>query len=257
MPVYGVDYTTAGGVSPAITDTANGTLGKDDFLQLLVAQLQAQNPLKPMDSTEFTAQLAQFSSLEQLQNIDANLSNLKTEQSAMNNTMAVEFVGKNVTASGNTLSLTDGYSDDIHFELHSDAVTTHVNIYDQSGSLVKSIEAGNMTAGMHDLTWNGVDNRGSRASDGVYSYEVLAVDAFDQMVSTSTFISGIVTAVSFRGDSPILMTGEREIPFENVIEVNQPIEINEGEDTAEEGSEGLSVFSNISKRVSRLFTEPK
>ena len=80
------------------------TLGKDDFLKLFVAQLENQDPLSPMESTEFTAQLAQFSSLEQLTNANQNLEYLLMYQSSMNNAEAVNFIGNTVKASGNSIS---------------------------------------------------------------------------------------------------------------------------------------------------------
>ncbi len=78
--------------SSETTRPTTDVLGKDDFLQLLVAQLQHQDPLKPMDSTEFTAQLAQFSSLEQLYNVNDNLGELGTNQLTMNNTQTKAII---------------------------------------------------------------------------------------------------------------------------------------------------------------------
>lgn len=98
-----MDITTTGAVtatavtSPALTAASTGkALGKDEFLKLFVNQLKYQDPLKPMDSSEFTAQLAQFSSLEQLFNINSGLQNLLSFQSSLNNGMVTGFIGKNV-----------------------------------------------------------------------------------------------------------------------------------------------------------------
>ena len=97
------------------------TLGKDDFLKLFVAQLQNQDPLSPMESTEFTSQLAQFSSLEQLTNMNQNLDYLLMYQASMNNAEAINFIGSTVKASGNSISVKDGESDQIQFDLAADA----------------------------------------------------------------------------------------------------------------------------------------
>ena len=86
------------------------TLGKDDFLKLFVAQLQNQDPLSPMESTEFTSQLAQFSSLEQLTNVNQNLDYLLMYQSSMNNAEAINFIGSTVKASGSSIGVKDGES---------------------------------------------------------------------------------------------------------------------------------------------------
>jgi flagellar basal-body rod modification protein FlgD len=81
----------------AITDV----LSKDDFLKLFVTQLRYQNPLDPMNNTEFTSQLAQFSSLEQLQNMNTQMNNLLLSQNSLQNTMISNLIGKQVKISGN------------------------------------------------------------------------------------------------------------------------------------------------------------
>lgn len=75
-------------------NTAVKTLGRDDFLKLFVNQLKYQNPLKPLESTEFTAQLAQFSSLEQLFNVNNGIQSLLAYQNSINNGMSVGFIGR-------------------------------------------------------------------------------------------------------------------------------------------------------------------
>ena len=107
---------TSSSTQPA---TASSTLGKDDFLRLLVAQLKNQDPLNPMDNSQFVAQTAQFSSLEQLQNMNATLAqnsewNMLLSQT-INNTMATSLIGKWVTAESSTIALRDGSVPDITF----------------------------------------------------------------------------------------------------------------------------------------------
>ncbi|MEN8751434.1 MAG: flagellar hook capping FlgD N-terminal domain-containing protein, partial [Desulfobacterales bacterium] len=95
------------GVSSTANTVSSDTtiMGKDDFLNLLVAQLQHQDPLNPLDSTDFTAQLAQFTSLEQLNNVNTNLESLQSYQAAIKNAQAVDLIGKTVEAPGNTVVL--------------------------------------------------------------------------------------------------------------------------------------------------------
>jgi flagellar basal-body rod modification protein FlgD len=98
-------YTTA---SSTAAPAAKKELGKEDFLQLFTAQLRAQNPLKPMDSTEFTSQMAQFSSLEQLTNINTNLNNLLLFQNSLQNVSATNMIGKRVTLANNEVHAVAG-----------------------------------------------------------------------------------------------------------------------------------------------------
>jgi len=119
MSIIGLEPVTVD--SSTFQTSEDNTLGKDDFLNLLITQLQNQDPLSPMDSTEFSAQLAQFSSLEQLSNVNENLETLLLYQGSLNNSQAVSFIGKTITASGDSVLITDGIPDNIHFELAGDA----------------------------------------------------------------------------------------------------------------------------------------
>jgi flagellar basal-body rod modification protein FlgD len=205
-----------------VTETKkNDVLGKDDFLRLLVTQLQYQDPLNPADSAQFTAQLAQFSSLEQLGNINDNIGGLQLSQTALNNSQAVNFIGKTVTSSGNSIHLTDGVSDDLQFELGADAKAVFMSIYDAAGNYVKTIGSGALSAGEQTLKWDGADQAGNRVSDGAYTFEVAAVDADGNMVNTKTFTSGMVTGVTFKNGSLCLLAGNKEIPVDTVIQITE------------------------------------
>ena len=114
----GIDNIINQGVTPKTTTTK--TLGKDDFMKLLLAQLKNQDPLKPLDGTDFAAQLAQFSSLEQLSNMNTELKNLSVNQMTMNYAQSVNLIGKNVvTNSGNSLTV-NGSSTDLNYILAKD-----------------------------------------------------------------------------------------------------------------------------------------
>ena len=98
MTVVGLDQ--VGSRAAQTTESQKSVMGKDDFLQLLVTQLQNQDPLNPADATEFTAQLATFSSLEQLQNINTTLGDVSTSQTVLTNSQAVDYIGKQIQAIG-------------------------------------------------------------------------------------------------------------------------------------------------------------
>src|SRR5512143_1369392 len=107
MAVDSISAATGTSASSTIA-AASKAMGKDAFLKLLITQLQHQDPLNPADSTEFTSQLAQFSSLEQLSNVNDNLTTLKLYQASINNAQAVSFIGKDIVAKGKTLQVTSG-----------------------------------------------------------------------------------------------------------------------------------------------------
>ncbi|MBR9980586.1 MAG: hypothetical protein KFF50_06135 [Desulfatitalea sp.] len=194
-------------------------MGKDDFLHLLVAQLKSQDPLNPMDGTEFTAQLAQFSSLEQLQNINGALGTLASSQAVLTNSQAVAYIGKNITAVGDSFQVQDGQSPELHFSLDHNAFGLYARIYDSHGNFIRQVEGGHTAAGDNRLTWDGYDYLGGRAPDGDYYFEVSAIDEQGNSVQATTFASGLVTAVQFKNGQSYLQCGSREIPMGNVVSV--------------------------------------
>lgn len=217
---------------PSLETTQPNTdvMGKDDFLQLLVAQLQNQDPLKPMESTEFTAQLAQFSSLEQLYNVNENLDDLGSNQLAMNNAQTISMIGKSAWAEGNIIQKSEVLPTEIYFGLDGDAMEAVVNIYDAQGNFVKTISAGTMEAGDRSVVWDGTDHEGRLVSDGFYQFEVLAGDAEGKAITANTFIVGDVTGVTFDDNGVAhLLINDMSIPMSSVVHVAETENITETE----------------------------
>jgi flagellar basal-body rod modification protein FlgD len=211
---------TTGSTELAVSESS--VLGKEDFLNLLITQLQNQDPLNPTDSTEFTAQLAQFSSLEQLSNVNDNLEQLQNFQASTNNSQAVLLLGKVITANGNFLQLTDCEPIGCDFSLDRDAAAVVVNIYDNTGEFVKAFDSENLSAGRHTLVWDGTDRNGNPAKDGIYSFEILAADANGQDVNVTTFFTGTIDTVTFENNTPFLTSGGQKIALGDVIQVAAP-----------------------------------
>ncbi len=194
-------------------------VGKEDFLKLLVTQLQYQDPLNPAESTEFTAQLAQFSALEQMTNVNENLEYIQLYQASINNAQAVDFIGKTVKTSGDGIRVSNGVSEDIAFELPSDAANVTVSVYDGSGQLVATIEAGALDEGKQSISWDAKNQDGDTVSDGGYTFEVAAVDGEGNTVDASTFTTATVTGVTFENGTTYLMAGDQRIAMGDVVEI--------------------------------------
>ena len=217
MSVVGLDQ-----VGSQATETQKAkasSMGKDDFLQLLVTQLQNQDPLSPMDSTGFTAQLAQFSSLEELQNINETLSGVGSSQTILTNSQAVDYIGKQIQAVGDKLHLNEGEPTPIEFNLSQDAAGVYVKLYNQYGEFVQDIDAGPMSAGQQRLEWNGMDYQDQQAPTGTYRYEVMAMDAEGNSSSVTSFTTGTVSGVYYKNGLAYLLTADQEIPLGNVVQV--------------------------------------
>ena len=211
--------------SQASTETSatqdNNVLGKDDFLTLLVAQLQHQDPLNPSDSTEFTAQLAQFSSLEQLQNVNDTLGNFEVYQSTLNNIQSSGFIGKTITAAGSAFSVDDGVAAPLRFDLANDADSVYIQVYDNYGNFVTDIPAGAMSAGEQQVAWDGQDANGAAAADGAYTFTVMAMDADGSVIGSTSYTTGTVTGIDYKSGSTNLLVNENKIPIASVIRVEE------------------------------------
>jgi flagellar basal-body rod modification protein FlgD len=199
---------------------------KDDFLKLLVAQLQNQDPLNPASNQEFASQLAQFSSLEQLMEMNNSLGdNLEMNgfiASSVNNSIASTFIGKEVHAVGNQVHLYEDGDPEIRFNQESTSADTLVKIYDSAGTLVRTIDLGACPGGGTVTEWDGKDANGNRLTEGTYYTEVLASDYDGNRISTVTFMMGRVTGVRYFDNIARLLIGEEEVTLDNVIEVVLP-----------------------------------
>jgi flagellar basal-body rod modification protein FlgD len=195
-------------------------LGKEDFLTLLVAQLQNQDPLNPMDDKEFTSQLAEFSSLEQLTNISEGIDSLNDSYEQQHALTAVSYIGTEVVAEGSEISKTNSSISTLYFDLEEAVSNCYVNLFDSSGNLVHTVELGSMTAGNYELTWDGLDYEGKELSNGVYTASMAAENADGEPVMVYTDVSGVVSGVVTEGDDLYLRLEDgRFVDFMSVTEV--------------------------------------
>lgn len=200
-------------------DTAGRKItGRDDFLKLLATQLRYQNPLNPMNSTEFTAQLAQFSSLEQLQNVSDQFHDLLLYQNSLQNTLSAGLIGKVVRVSGDTLRLrgtaTLGYS------LTEDASNGTIRIYDSGGKLVREISLPHQAAGNQIYVWDGRDSGGNTLPDGEYTFSIEAFDNERNPITARTLAYGTVTGITFENNVTYLVIDEKiKVQLGNIQEI--------------------------------------
>ena len=202
---------------------SSNILGKDDFLRILVTQLRNQNPLNPMRSEEFAAQLAQFSSVEQLQNINSSLSrsietNLLLNQS-INNVLATTLIGRRVQALGNRVRLNEGESVALNFRLAAPAESVTVRIRDEAGRVVRTVEISGRPEGVQSYTWDGKDDAGNELPDGDYTFSVNAVDGDGNSVAATTFITGVINGIRYENGNAILRVGDYDVNMADVFQI--------------------------------------
>jgi flagellar basal-body rod modification protein FlgD len=200
--------------------SSTSSLGQDAFLQLLVTQLQYQDPLSPMDDKEFVAELAQFSSLEQLTEINTGIENLSSQNETQQLMGAVNFIGKTIEATGNAVSLSDGKATSVTFTLPNDAETCLVNVLDSSGTVVRTVDLGATSAGQVEFQWDGKDYDGNVMDDGQYQVAVTATDADSNVMTVTSTMSGTVTGVQQQSGTYYLNIGnDRYVAFTDITNV--------------------------------------
>jgi flagellar basal-body rod modification protein FlgD len=198
---------------------AQSPLGKEDFLQLLVAQLSAQDPLNPMDSREFSAQLAQFSALEQMTNMNSTLGELVAAQQAMGNSSLVSIIGKLVDIPGNSFEHTQGETTNLTYSLGAEADTSKIEIYNSAGVLINTVN-GSGAKGSNLTAWNGRDSQGNLVASGFYTFKIQATDASGKLVNAETFTTGLVTDVLFEEGKAFAVVNGQKLSAEEITRVS-------------------------------------
>lgn len=192
----------------------------DNFLKLLTTQLSNQDPLSPLDATQFTTQLAQFSMVEQQINTNERLSQLVGAQGVNQGSYSVAFLGKMVEAQGSTSELKNG-SAEWSYLLQSGSSSTQIQILDETGQAVRTIP-GEQAAGLHKFAWDGKDNDGVQLPEGAYTIQVSAVQADGSPVNVVTSAVSQVTGISFSNGEVQLHTLVGTVALGDIISVREP-----------------------------------
>ena len=204
----------------------NDDIGKDAFLLLLVEQLKNQDPLEPMDGTDFTAQLAQFSSLEQQTAMNDNLMLLQDYSATLNRLSALDMIGKKIeydgSGSGSIMIDGDGQPIPLDFELADNAHEVVIDIYNSDGGRVDSFELGSYDMGQQSFNWNGKDTEGKNFPEGDYTFNVTARDELGQFVKSIVNGSGEVQGIETdpkNGNTVLVLNNGTRIGIDQVLGV--------------------------------------
>ena len=213
-------YTTVTSENDALS---NSITGKDDFLKMLMAQMQNQDPMNPMESSDFSAQLAQFSSVEQLTEISDSLEDYITTNmilsQSINNTLSANVIGRSVKAYGNQCYFDGENETTLNFNLGDYADDVTITIYDEDGNVVNTIHENSMASGDKQVNWDGTDENGNVLSDGTYTFEVSATGANGEDVYTTTYVCGEVSGVKYDESGASLKIGNLTVLFGDVREI--------------------------------------
>lgn len=201
----------------------NNALGKDAFMNLLLTQMKNQDPTNPMKSHEMAAQLAQFTSLEKLNNINDGINNLRKDNQPDHNFQALAFIGRTVTMDNSKIMRNDeAETHELRFMLPADAQKAAIQVKDANGNVIRTMEMKNLKAGPISANWNGKTEEGATAPKGDYSLAVEAFGSNGKKLYVQTKADGIVTGVNFTAHGAQLMVGKQAINMSDVKSISDP-----------------------------------
>ena len=184
----------------------------DTFIQLLVAQLENQDPLDPTDTTEFTNQLVQYANLEQQMTTNDKLDDVISSISSLSLSSGVGYLGHTVEAEGSELSVEDDGTVDASwvYTLDDEAASVTLTVTDEDGNVVWT-GSGDTAEGRNTFTWDGTDSDGDTVDAGAYTLTVTATDSDGNSIDSTTYVSGTVTGVSTYNDTAVVELGDMAI----------------------------------------------
>jgi flagellar basal-body rod modification protein FlgD len=214
------NYTAASKKPRAV---GNAELGKDAFMTLLLTQMKNQDPTNPLKSHEMAAQLAQFTSLEKLNNINESIAALRKDNQPDHNFQALSMIGKVVTMDNSKIPHTEpNEQHDLRFSLPQDASKCNIEVKDATGATVRKIEIKNVKAGAQQMMWNGKTDEGGSAPPGDYTLAVEAFGSNGKKLYVQTKAEGQITGVNFTAHGAVLLMGKQQINLSDVKSITDP-----------------------------------
>lgn len=248
-------------VDPAkkMRSVGDNKLDKDAFMKLMLTQMKHQDPTNPMQAHEMAAQLASFTSVEQLQNMNSTLEGMSRAQAPMQKFEALNLIGKSVAGDSALLSRVKGDTNhSFQYKLQKDAATVSVNVKNQQGEVVRSFALKQLKAGSNSIDWNGQDENGVSQPPGDYTLVVEAQDSLGKKVGVETQFEGMITGINYTNEGPLLLVGNRTVKFSDVRKIvdsslkndDQKIEKKEIKETQDLKTSGVpqeTVKSNLNE----------
>jgi flagellar basal-body rod modification protein FlgD len=203
--------------------TAPGTLGGTDFLTLMLAQLQNQDPTSPVDSNTFLTQLAQLSEVQGITSLNTNFSTLSNSLTSNQALQASSLLGHQAMVNSSTATLTAGATVTGAVNVPQNTSQVTLSISDSSGALVSQVNLGAQSAGLANFSWNGTMGNGSQAPPGTYTLTAQYAGATSGSTAATTLVNGTVESVSMGAGSTGLtlnVSGVGSVPFSSVQQIS-------------------------------------
>lgn len=206
--------------SKRVAGHGNSAMDKDAFFKLMLAQLKNQDPMNPLKNHEMAAQLAQFSTLEQMTNMNTTLTKMEGQGSKPQDFQALNLIGKTVAGDSSRVVRTQFDKEhDFNFNLPQDATEANVKLMTAKGDLVREYKLSNLKAGPNKVSWNGKNEGGVAQSAGEYIFQVEAKNNVGQKIPVKTEFQGVISGMSFSAEGPVLQVGSQTIKMRDVRQI--------------------------------------
>ena len=217
-------------VDPALLATMNGTNNstssttssiqdaQNNFMTLLVTQMQNQDPLNPMDNAQVTSQMAQLSTVTGINQLNASVNALTSSFQTSQNLQAANMIGHTVLAPGNGINLSGGKAIyGVSLPMNADTVT--VQVTNSSGQVVRTINAGALSQGNNNLSWDGKTDSGATAPDGSYTFSVTASSAGTNVATTSLEFGSVSSVSATSSGVKLNLANLGQVNMSDVIQI--------------------------------------
>jgi flagellar basal-body rod modification protein FlgD len=209
--------------SKKVRGTGSAELNKDAFFKLMLAQLKNQDPTNPLKNHEMAAQLAQFSTLEQMSNMNQTLTKMENKNSDPQNFQALNLIGK--TVQGDSSRVTRSQFDKEHefnFNAPQELSEATIKVFNNKGEMMKEFKMNNVNQGANKVSWNGMNEAGEKAPAGDYLFQIEAKNKQGQKVAVKTEFEGTISGLSFSAEGPVLQVGQQSIKMRDVRQITDP-----------------------------------
>ena len=209
--------------SKKVNGRGDSKMDKDAFFKVMMAQLKNQDPTNPLKNHEMAAQLAQFSSLEQMTNMNTTLNEIKGGNKPIEQFQALNLIGKEV--SGDSAKITRSEIDkdhEIKFNLPQDAKTLEVQILNSKNDVIRKFNFSELKTGENKIIWNGMNERGANEKAGDFKVKFEGIGSNGQKINVKTDFTGIVSGLTFSSSGPVLQVGKQAIRLKDVKQFADP-----------------------------------
>jgi len=211
---------TSSALTSATSSSTNpkGTLGKDDFMKLLLVQLQYQDPTSPMDTEKILTQTSQLAALESSDNTKTALENLSAALGTAQQFSTISAIGKTADLGSDAISLTKGSTSTFEVYFPKSIQDGTISIKDSNGATVKTLSIGTNPSGVYQFTWDGTDQAGNQANGGIYH---VTADYADQSGATQTTRLGAypIESIKFDKGTAYAKLGSNYVSLDKISEV--------------------------------------